>query len=496
MSSNWWVFIPGNQGASLAIWGVIVITFMYAGRTPMHNALRALTHTVAVPLRQGALWLFRTADEMRRRNKEVLLAHGRDELKRTIEREFERIANIVQRDLHGYPELQKKLLAQATKIEEDYKKSGEVPPPTPEWAEAIETIANISPKGDGLVEKLLEDISKSIEKIYDKSMREYRASYEGRHKILKGFAPYWRQVTQTLSEVDKKIEGLQDTSKRIDGQMDRFKEIDKGSDKAENMLYASASRQFLIDTLLVGIVCFGAYINSKLISLPLSEMVDNQMVAMGLRTADVAALVIISIEIIMGVFLMEAMGLTHLFPKMGSLSNRALKRIVIASAFFLLILASVEAFLAFWRDLIAADKAAATKSLISGTEVATERPGGALGSIPMAGQMALGFILPWALAFIAIPFESFMTSVRTVGGGLTVQLVRASAFLLRISSSMVRSGSRLLISLYDVVIFAPLMIERMVRSGGHAVERRGEDRGGVTSFSKRKASAGRTTGEF
>ncbi len=495
MTGDWWVIVPGNQGVSLMILGVVLIIFMYGGRTAMHGVLHALTRTVAGPLRLGARWLFKTADEMRARNKTVMLAQGRDELKRTIEREFERIATLVQRDLHGYPELQKKLLAQTTKIEEDYKKSGEVPPQSPQWDAAVKAIATITPS-NGLVEKILEDIADSMEKIHAKAMAEYRTAYQKRHSILKGFSPFWRSLSQTMAEVDKKIAGLQDTAKRIDSQMDRFKEIDKGTDKAEAMLQASASRQFVIDTLLVSLVGFGAYINSKLISLPLSEMVDNQLVAAGLRTADVAALVIIFIEIVMGVFLMEALGITHLFPKMGSLSAKALRRIVWASVLFLFFLASVEAALAFMRDLILADKVAATKALITGQDAVTAaRPGGSVANIPMLGQMVLGFMLPWALAFIAIPFESFMTSARTVVGVLLVLFTRSLGFLLRISSNIIRNTVHLLVNLYDVIIFIPLVIERLVRKGS-GTERRGKDRGGVTSFPKRKSDERTATGEF
>ncbi|MGW8247063.1 MAG: hypothetical protein ACWGOV_03050 [Acidiferrobacterales bacterium] len=497
MAGEWWMIIPGNQGASLAIIAVILIVFMYGGRTAMHGALHALTRTVAGPLRLGARWLFITADDMRARNKAVLLAHGREELKRTIEREFERISNVVQRDLHGYPELQRKLMAETTKIEEDYKKCAEVPPTSPQWDEAVQAIANIRPS-NGLVEKILEDIASSMEKIHSKAMAEYRTAYQKRHKILKAFAPFWRSLSQTMVEVDKKIEGLQDTAKRIDAQMDRFKEIDKGSDKAEAMLQASASRQFIIDTLLVLLVGFGAYINSRLIAYPLAEMVDNKMVGAGLRTADVASLVIIFIEIVMGVFLMEAMGMTHLFPKMGSLSAKATRRIVWASAMFLLFLSTVEAALAFMRDQMIAQSSAVTESLLHGGEAAaaaSSKPSGGIGNLPVAGQMTLGFMLPWALAFIAIPFESFMTSVRTVVGMLLVLLIRSIGFVLRISSNVIKNGVHLLVSLYDVIIFIPLAIERMVRtSTGN--ERRSQDRSGVASFPKRKAGERTATGEF
>jgi hypothetical protein len=78
--------------------------------------------------------------------------------------------------------------------------------------------------------------------------------------------------------------------------------------------------------------------------------------------------------------------------------------------------------------------------------------------------MLLGFILPFALAFIAIPLESFIHSSRTVGGVLLMALVRALAFALRLAGTAIRQLSRVLVRLYDVAIVVPLLIERLVRT--------------------------------
>jgi hypothetical protein len=89
---------------------------------------------------------------------------------------------------------------------------------------------------------------------------------------------------------------------------------------------------------------------------------------------------------------------------------------------------------------------------------------GWIGRIPTAGQMLLGFILPFALAFIAIPLESLIHSSRTVGGVLLTALVRTLALVLRILAQAVRQASRVLIRLYDVAIVVPLLAERLVRA--------------------------------
>ena len=128
----------------------------------------------------------------------------------------------------------------------------------------------------------------------------------------------------------------------------------------------------------------------------------------------------------------------------------------------LVTLAGVEAALALMRDMLIADKQALVQSLA--TVQHAPPPDGWVGKIPTAGQMLLGFILPFALTFVAIPLESLIHSARTVGGALSVTLVRTFAFILRVLGNLARHLSRVLISLYDVVIVLPLLLERGVKA--------------------------------
>jgi hypothetical protein len=73
-------------------------------------------------------------------------------------------------------------------------------------------------------------------------------------------------------------------------------------------------------------------------------------------------------------------------------------------------------------------------------------------------------MLPFALAFIAVPLESLIHSARTVGGALVLALVRAVALLLRILGHAARHASRVLIRLYDVAIVLPLLAEHLLRA--------------------------------
>ena len=470
MSFQSWMLWPDNVAASVLVLALLAMGFMYAARRPTHELLRSLGHMLGGPLRVASRWLSAAAIEINNRNKAVLLAHGRQEVGQRIEREFERLGAIVTRDLQGYPTLQRKLLDEITKIEEDYKKCGEVPPSPPDWTEAVAAIANVKSTGNELVLRVLEEIKRSVSSIHDKAIGEYRKAYETRHKILEGFMPFWRSVDKNLAQVEKNLAGLQSSVKSVDGHMAKYEQINAGTDKAQHALTVSAFTQFAIALFVMAIAAGGAFINFKLIALPMSEMVGaGDYITSSLRTSEVAALVIIFVEASMGLFLLEAMRVTHLFPRIASL-NEVLRRRMLWIAFTLLVtLAGVEAALALMRDMLIADKQALLQSLSTVQAIATD---GWVGRIPTAGQMLLGFILPFALAFIAIPLESLIHSARTVGGVLLTALVRTLALVLRVTGQAVRQASRVLIRLYDVAIVVPLLAERIVKGSRHSGRRR------------------------
>jgi hypothetical protein len=461
MSSQAWMVLPDNFAVSVLVLALLAMVFLYAARMPMHALIRSLGQALGAPLRMGSRWLLAAATEVHQRNKAVLLAHGKQEVGQRVEREFERLGVIVQRDLQGYPALQRKLLDEITRIEEDYKKCGEVPPPPPEWAEAVQSIAKVKSGGNELVVRVLEEIKRSINSIHDKTLADYRRAYERRHKILESFMPFWRSVDKNLVQVEQNMARLQANVRTVDAHMAIYEQINEGTDKAQHALTVSAATQFAISLLVMIVAAGGAFINFKLIALPMSEMVGaGDYITSTLRTSEVAALVIIFVEASMGLFLLEALRITHLFPRIANLNESLRRRMLWIALTLLVTLAGVEAALALMRDMLIADKQALLQSLAT---VQAAQNDGWLSHIPTAGQMLLGFMLPFALAFIAIPLESLIHSGRTVGGVAFLAFLRSMAFLLRALGNVARQGSRVLIRLYDVAIVVPLVAERFIK---------------------------------
>ena len=80
------------------------------------------------------------------------------------------------------------------------------------------------------------------------------------------------------------------------------------------------------------------------------------------------------------------------------------------------------------------------------------------------GQMVMGFVLPFALVFVAIPLESFIQSSRTVLGVATAIAMRLVAAGFGLLATAFEFAGKLLVDIYDIVIFAPLWIETQFRS--------------------------------
>jgi hypothetical protein len=342
-------------------------------------------------------------------------------------------------------------------MDEDYNKSVDVPPSLPNWIPIIESIAKVKHTGDGMVANMLGEINSSLEDQHKTAIEEYRNSTASRHAILNKMLPLWRKVQRTLNDIGKSITKLNDRAKSIDRYMDEYEEIRNQTDKAARMLSSSSLTQFFVAGLVLLIAIGGAIINFNLIALPMSEMVGGASYIGPYKTSDVAGLVIILIELTMGLFLMESLRITRLFPVIGSMDDKMRRRMIWITFTMLAILAGVESALAFMRDRIAHDMEALRQTLagVEQTTIATSM-------IPTIGQMVMGFILPFALAFVAIPLESFISSSRTVLGVVAAGLLRFLAFILRLLGNIGFYIGRFVVNMYDLIIFPTIWLEGVI----------------------------------
>ena len=448
--------------ASALLWIVLIVATLYLVRTTAHKTIHVAAHALHRSFRVASKAVSRSEKGLATRNRDVLLAAGREAKERIIEREFDRINDTVRKDLAKYSSLHRSLSESIGRIEKDHQEAVDVPPDPPGWVKAVKAVAEIDSKeGRGQVGTILSDIHKSLIKAHKEAMVAYHESSAQRHKLLRHMRPDWRQIQQKLAQVGKNVDNLLSRSVTIDRLMQEYEDIVRGHDRAISVLSSSSLVNFFVSAFVLVIAIGGATINFSLIARPMAEMVGGTNFIGGFRMADIAALVIILVEISMGLFLMESLRITRLFPVIGALPDKTRVRMIGITFSILFLLASVEAGLAYMREVLLHDELA-TSAILRGDIGATAT--GEYMWITTAAQMGMGFILPFALTFVAIPLETFVHSLRTVIGLAAISFLRMLALLLRLLGNIFLYLGVLLKQIYDLPLFVPLWLEdRMAR---------------------------------
>jgi hypothetical protein len=273
-------------------------------------------------------------------------------------------------------------------------------------------------------------------------------------------APHWQSVRKNMDGMLQAVTRALEAMRRIDGYVERCEQIRRGEPKAARALGGETLGQFIVASLVIIVAAGGAFVNFQLIALPMAELVPSTTRVAGTPVSSIAALVLVLTEMTAGLFVMEALGLTDMFPAVGRLSTRQ-RRIVLGVAFGgLFILACIESSLAILREqIVAADLE--LRQALAGAEAGAVSDS-ALSSIPLVGQAVLGFVLPFLLALIALPLETLIASGRYVGARGIESALFVFGVAARVLGRVVHYGGQMLAALLDVVIGVPLLIERLV----------------------------------
>ena len=457
--------------ASALLWIILIVAALYLVRGTAHKTIQAAAQGLHRSFRVASRALSRSEKNLEARNRDVLLAAGREAKERIIEREFDRINETVRKDLANYSALHRSLSESIGRIEKDHQEAVDVPPDPPGWVKAVESVAEMDAKeGRAHVGSILSDIHKSLLRAHKEAMAAYHAASAKRHKLLRHMRPDWRRIQQTLTQVGKNVDSLLSRSVTIDRLMQEYEDIVRSHDRAVSVLSSSSLVNFFVSAFVLCIAIGGATINFSLIARPMAEMVGGTSLIGDFRTADIAALVIILVEISMGLFLMESLRITRLFPVIGALPDKTRVRMIWITFSILFLLASVEAGLAYMREVLLHDELA-TSALLRGDGAAAATATGEYLWITTAAQMGMGFILPFALTFVAIPLETFVHSLRTVVGLLAISIIRALSLALRLLGNLSLYLGLLLKQVYDIPLFVPLWLEERIAAAADSRRR-------------------------
>jgi hypothetical protein len=454
-----YLWLPGQPLLSWLIWLLVALAVLYVARLPAHKVITIFFSGNNRLLRLLARFLIGINARLRQRNRDVLLARGRDACQYKIEKNFVRIAAQVADDLSAWPSLHREMREQLTHMDSEMASASEQPPQPPEWLQVIEAVAQIPAHGSTVIAKILTDIHATLKQAMESSLVEYRQANRSRYALLNRMTPQWRSMETRLDDLDNKITRLGERTQVIDAQMQAYEQILQGADQAVRVLTRSAASSLLLSTFLLLIACAGGIVNFQLLALPLSEVVGVHGDIFGVRSSSVATAVVVFLQIILGLFLLEAAGVTRLLPDIAMLEPRKRRGVMYLMMLVLLIMAGMESLLIYTRDGLLADNDSLNQLLAVPATTNTI----SMEWIPALGQVVIGFILPLLLIFSVIAFETFIYAFRAVVGMFLSWLLDVLAMLVRLLATLMQLTARVLIALYDLLIALPLYFERVLQ---------------------------------
>ena len=446
--------ITTNAYLSAAIWALVILVILYLARGQFHRTVLVLGHIVYRAMRLLAAATLRVDRKLARRNRRVLIAFGRAHSGRILEREFERIHSAVVKNLEGYPRAHRRLSEMIARLEDDYARSADAPPSLPDWIPVIQSIADIDCHEGTQVAHMLGEIHHSLSEQQKSAVDTYRRTTAQRHRILSKWMPLWRRIRQHLRQTDKKISQLSDQAESVDRRMDEFETLAaRLSAPTIESLQANAWKQFFLSALMLTIFSGAGYLNFQLLSASVGTMISAADWLGPFTAAQTTALTLVSIEIGLGVCLMESLRVTRVFPAFGGMKEVVGRRFAWMSALLLTTLAGLQGLLIY---------------LVPAADAAAARPAAgspSFGPIHTVMPAVLGVILPVVLILAAIPLETFATTARTVAGFILRAILGLLAVLFRLTGSLAGAVAKLAAACYDIVIFPAVWLEDAVGAG-------------------------------
>lgn len=470
--------IPYGWPLALAI--VALIAVMWMARTPMRRVLWQVFFVTARIFGRWGLWLKEHGQAARLSASENIIAHRADELSDRMIVLEDRIG----RRAEKLPKETGPIIARLDSSTHTLARTAtELADINVEDAAERAFRAALPSMESG---RGLNKLEKNIAQSTARAMNERLAPMRPALTALKTEGPRLQECAKKLGVIEQRFnQGVDQVNKAFTG----YEECLRGDDRIKIASKQSIIIPWLIALLITVIALSGVFLNFFLIQRPMAEIVGESARIGGISLPTFAAMIVIFLEFVAGVVLMDAAGFTKLIPAFHTMSDGG-KRIMFWVAFFFLASFSfLEAALAIVRESIIEQeqqtRLLATGGFLPGADAAAAAGGDAAATAPATGaaaaaappadglslittaQIVLAVLIPWLLATAALPLETIVRNsvfIASIGWGYLLLVV---AFICKTLATALKSLGLFVLSVYDLIIFAPLWVERKVKGISH-----------------------------
>jgi hypothetical protein len=474
--------IPYGWPLAAAIVGVIL--FMWLARHPVRQVLWQVFFITGRMFGRWGLWLGEHGRNARITCSEKIASHRADELQ-------DRMLMLEDRIGHRAEKLPKETTPIIAKLDKS----------THTLATVANELADINvedaaerafraalpsmEQGRGL-SKMEKNIALNTARVMNERLVPVRPALTA----LKTEGPRLRDVAEKLTKIDQRFnQGVEQVNKAFT----EFEMIMKSEDRIKVAGKASIVIPWLIAVLVTGIALSGVFLNFFLIERPMAEIVGEGARIAGVGLPTFAALIVIFLEFVTGIVLMDAAGFTRLIPAFHSMSDGGRKIMFWVAFAFLGMFSVLEATLSIVREQIIEQQQEtrdlANRSLVSPTLAAPvpaaqpEAAAPAEGAAPAEearktglqlstiAQLILAVLIPWLLAAAALPLETIVRNSVFMVSIASSYLMLFVAFICKTISVLLKNVGLFVLTVYDLIIFLPLGVERMFKGGRNGSNR-------------------------
>lgn len=483
--------VDGGSFFGIPWWAAIIalILVMWMAREPMRRVLWQVFFITGRVFGRWGLWLHDHGRRARSNCDEKIASHRADELQ-------ERMLMLENRIGHRAERLPKETGPIITRLDKS----------THALASTATALADINVEDAAerafraampSIEngRNLSKLERNIAQQTSKAMAERLTPIRPALTALKTEGPRLRDIADKLTKTQQEFDKHADD---VNKSFVEFEQIVKSEDRTAVAAKASIFVPWLIAVLITAIALAGVFLNFFLIERPMSEIVGEGARIGGVGLPAVAAIVVIFLEFVAGVILMDAAGFTKLIPAFHSMTQSS-RRIMFFVAFgFLAAFSVLEITLSIVREEIieqqqetrdianrallapaatpdAATPDAAATPAEEGTATARERPNVFGLQLSTFAQVILAAIIPWLLAAAALPLEAIVRNSVFMVSIAGSYLMLFAAFLFKTLSVLFKNVGLFILAIYDLIIFAPLWVERRVKGATRSRGGGGDD---------------------
>lgn len=442
---------------SLLLAVLAAVAVLYLARPQCLRLLRTGAVAIATLLRRLRRRVLDTRTRAHRRLRAAVVAEARRRELRAAELERRRLDHLIDRDLAELPSLQRRIVDELQQVDEEYRSSIETPPAPPRWLEAVGAVAALRGHDDPSVARVLEEMHATLDRSCHETLRQHRQASQRRHRVLGGLRTRLQRIEVLFGRIERSVARLSVRARHLDRHLERVESLQPVAMAPARNLAAHVSARLVAALAGLAIILAAGYVEFYLLQRPLEEIGQAAGPAPGpLAFGDQIVLAVIASLGLLGWLGLEIAGYTRLLPALGTGDSRVTRIAMIGLTVLIALLLASIAGLAWTQDYLRA-QSLGVETMLAGGRV--ELPI-TVALAPALAQSVISVVFGLLVALVALPVESLLRDGRLALRALWLGVLRLLVAAIDLLALVTVHGARLLIALYDVIVFLPLALER------------------------------------